>query len=74
MEVLFVSLLQGDHGCVRGGGMGGKILVEALLMGFEGGFGGVGQVGDHKKSRQGAGRPAVVLGPERPTHFRHNNK
>ena len=47
---------------------------EALLRGFEESFGVGGQVGDHEKSRQGAGRPSVVLGPERPTHFRHNNK
>ena len=47
---------------------------EDLLTGIEGVFEAGGQVGDHKKSRQGAGRPSVVLGLERPTHFRHNDK
>ena len=42
-------------------------------MGFEVFFGGR-QVGDHTKSHQGAGLPSVVLGLERPSHFRHNNK
>ena len=69
-----------ESGIGQGRGEGRKILEEALLMGFEEGFymflflGVRGQVGDHKKSRQGAGRPSIVLGLERPTHFRHNNK
>ena len=40
---------------------------------FEGVLRGGGQVVDQKKIRQGAGRPLVVLGPERLIHFRHNN-
>ena len=53
---------------------GGKLLKEALLMSFEGVFCGVGgQVGGHQRIRQGAGRPSVVLRPERPTHFWHND-
>ena len=49
---LFVSILEGEQGWVRGRGGGGKILEEALLRGFEGVLGGGSQVGDHKRSRQ----------------------
>ena len=68
---LFVSLLEGEQGWVQGRGEG----VEDLGRGsFEGLLGAGGQVGDHRKTRQGAGRPSVVLGAERPTHFRHSIK
>ena len=43
---LFVSLLEGEQGWVRGGG---KILEEALLRGFEEVFGVWGPGGCHKK-------------------------
>ena len=71
---LFVSLVEGDQEWVRGGGEEEKILEEDLLKALRRFLGAGGQVGDQKQIRQGAGRPSVVLGPERPTHFRHNNK
>ena len=58
----------------RGEGWRGEILEEALLRSFEGVLGVKGQVWDQKQIRQGAGRPLVVLGPERPTCTRHSNK
>ena len=70
----FVSFLEGEQGWARGVGREGEILEETLLRGLDGVLVVWGQVGDHQKSRQGAGRPSVVLVPERPTHFRHNNK
>ena len=71
---LFASLSEGEQGWVSGEGRRGKILEEALLRGVEGVLGVWAPVEDYEKSRQGAGRPSVVLGPERPTHSRHNNK
>ena len=56
------------------GALRGSSLEEDILRGFEGDFGGGGQVRDHEKNLSGAGIPWVVLGTERPTHFKHNNK
>ena len=58
----------------QGRGEGGKILEEALLSGLRGVLRVGGQVGDRIRSRQGAGRPSAVLGPERPARFKNNNK
>ena len=56
------------------GGDLGRGPFEGLKIVFKGFLGVGGQVTDPKKIRQGAGRPSVVLGPERLTHFRHNHK